>query len=129
MWLPWVTVPGLTDDFSATADNLDRPAVCWLLPDGTCNFMWFDQTLGRYDTLSTSGINSAMVNFDFSEDTAATWAEMLWFYTRSGVCYYRKQLDRFTIEHTFGPCPPDKPRITGLGMGRNWRLHVRFGDA
>lgn len=133
-WTSVHTVPGVSSGFTFSFDQNMRVAVAYQLGDETTApaqrggyLYWFDNAIPGFTTIALGPCVSPFLFFDFATDAAAVFAEMLLFYARDGVIHYRRQSDRFTIEYTAGPIPAGKTRITGVGMGANWRLHVRCG--
>jgi hypothetical protein len=128
-WVPALTEPDI--DIKTVSFSFDlnmRPFVAYKLIGGTSSMLyWFDGTIPGYATLTVTDVESSYLVFDFPFKADADGAEVLWFYVVGDQCLYRRQSDRFTIEHTFGTVPAGRKKITGVGMSRNWRLHVRFG--
>lgn len=133
-WTTVHTVAGASKGFTFSFDQNMRPAVAYQLGDDATSpsqragfLYWFDNAIPGFTTLSLGSCVSPFLYFDFPTDAAAAFSEMLVFYVRDNVVYYRRQSDRFTIEYTAAPMPAGKTRITGVGIGTNWRLQVRCG--
>lgn len=134
VWTTVHTVAGASKGFTFSFDQNMRVLVAYQLGDDTTSpaqrtgyLYWYDNTLPGFTTIDIGACVSPFLFFDFATDSSAAFAEVLLFYIRSGTVYYRRQSDRFTIEYTAAPLPAGKTRITGVGMGTNWRLHVRCG--
>lgn len=133
-WTEVLNVPGASRNFTFSFDALMRPVVAYQLGDDATApaerdtyLYWYDNTIPGFTTLALPAAVSPFLHYDFSVDSASGVGEVLLFYIRGTTVYYRKQNDRFTIEHTFGALPAGKTRLTGVGLGTNWRLHVRCG--
>lgn len=133
-WVEVLNVPGASKGFTFTFDQNMRVLVAYQLGDDstspaqrTAYLYWYDNTIPGFTTINIGACVSPFLTFDYHVDSSLAGAEALLFYIRSGVVYYRRQADRFTIEYTFGNLPASKTRLTGVGLGTNWRLHVRCG--
>lgn len=133
-WTEVLNVPGASKNFTFSFDALMRPVVAYQLGDDATSpaardvyLYWYDNTIPGFTTLALPVAVSPFLHYDYSVDSASGVGEVLLFYIVGSDVRYRKQNDRFTIEYTFGQLPAGKTRITGVGMGTNWRLHVRCG--
>lgn len=133
-WITVHNVAGASTGFTFSFDANMRVAVAYQLGDDATSpaqrtgyLYWFDTTIPGFTTINIGSCVSPFLYFDFPIDSSVPHAEMLLFYIRSGTVYWRRQSDRFTVEYTAGALPAGKTRITGVGMGLNWRLQVRCG--
>lgn len=129
VWSPVLTVPNIEfSSFTFSFDLAMRPIVSYRLNSSTdYKLYWYDTTIPGYTTITVPSVTSAFLTFDYPLDGSLAGAEVVWFYTNAGRCKYRRQSDRFTVEYDFGAIPSGLTRVTGAGLGRNWRMHVRFG--
>lgn len=133
-WTTILNVAGASAGFSFTFDALMRPVVVYQLGDDVTapaqramHLYWYDNTLPGFTTLPLGVGVSPFLHFDYSVDSGVGVGEVVLFYIRDGMVYLRRQADRFTVETAFGAMPQGRTRITGVGLGTNWRLHVRCG--
>lgn len=132
VWIPIVTVSGMSQNVSFTFDQLMRPMVTYQTGAGlnrvprTAYLYWYDTTLSGYQTLSVANAISPLITFDYPMDASANFAEASWWYLRAGNICYRKQSDRFTIEYVFATKPTNMAILATVGLGRNFRLHVQL---
>ena len=131
-WTNIITIAGMSPNISFTFDQLMRPIVSYQLGAGinrvarTAYLYWYDTTLTSFQTLSVAGVSSPLVTFDYPMDASASFSETSWWYIKGSNICYRKQSDRFTIEHIFAVKPVNMGIIATVGLGRNFRLHVQL---
>ena len=125
-WYEFLPLPGVTKTPSFSFDSAMQPALAYEL-GGVSYLYWYDATLSRYDLLSFAGVSSPFLGHTYPPDTSFTIAGLVLAYVRAGRVYCRFQSSRFLDEVDYGPLPSGRSRITGVGLGTNWRLHIRLG--
>ncbi len=125
-WQEFRPLPGVVGPPTFSFDSSMRPAIAYAR-GGSGWLYWYDATLSRYDELEFPGVVSPFLGHTYPPDTSSTVAGLVLAYIRGSRVYCRFQSSRFTQEVDYGPLPSGRSRITGVGLGSNWRLHIRLG--
>lgn len=128
-WVPLITIANIDPaTFTFSFDLAMRGMISYrLIGSSDIKLYWYDTTIPGNTTLTVTNAVSPFLTYDYPFDGSLLGAEVLWFYLRGTSVLFRRQSERFTVERTFSTLPSGQTKITGAGMGRNWRVHVRFG--
>lgn len=119
------TAAGITE-LSLTFDQNMRPAVAFVA-SGVAKLWWYDSVAGGQTTTTFATVTSPFLTLDDKRPKQQGPSDILMFYVRSGVLYYRQQRDRFNVEYTLATVPL-ATRVWRLGMGRGLRLQIELTD-
>jgi hypothetical protein len=133
-WFPQVTVAGISPNITFSFDGLMRPLIAYQLGAGAdttqraAYLYWYDPTAAGYVHFNFGSVVCPFLSYDYPVNSNEAIAEVILWYIVSGEIRYRRGRDRFTIEYTWATLPAGMRRITGCGLGKNWRYHIRVGQ-
>lgn len=106
----------------AAYDQSNRLNVAWI-SNGNVYLNWFDTNAGNWTTSNFGTASQLTLMMSDPRTGSVAISTILLFYVRSGVVYYRAQLDRFQIEYTGMPVPVGSELIN-VGLSKNLRLQI-----
>ena len=121
---------GTTDvtELSITFDQNMQPLVVYV-DGGITKMFWFDPSVSSTTTTVFTDMNSPKLTLDDKNDYAIRYAEaeiLLW-YMFGGDLKYRKQSDRYGVEHTYSAGVPGvAQRINKVGLDKANRMHIEI---
>ena len=112
---------------SLTFDQNMNWALAYEVP-GAVKLSWYDAAIPARSTLVLTGSRSPFLSMDDKRRfaTSASTNDMLLFYVRGSVIYYRQQADRFTVERALRTFvgPNINIRAAGMTVPPNRRMVV-----
>lgn len=93
---------------------------------GTTKLYWYNPATLNFTTTTFAGVASPFLTLDDKRPQALTTADVLFFYVRSGVLYYRQQRDSYATERSLFTLPVGVTRIVNAGMGENYRVQIQL---
>lgn len=122
-----VIVTGTTiTEISLAFDQNMRPTIAYI-DAGQAKLYWYDSFLGSTTTtILASDIVSLFVTMDDKRPVATllNFNDILLFYVRSDVLYYRQQRDRYNTERMLAILTHPNANILKSGMSTGWRVQV-----
>lgn len=94
----------------------------------TTYIYWYDQTLPDYTLISVDAPEGGVFFTDYFTLQDGNFTDMVFFYTRAGVVYHKKQRDRFLTENFFANAPAGAGSIRTAGFSTNWRVQIEFSS-
>lgn len=96
----WFTHSKIILEVSLSFDQNGRPIIGFTDVDADCWLLWFDPVPNNFVTLSVDGAITPRVTLDDARSFNSMNSDVILAYVRDGIIRYRRQRDRFTIEHT-----------------------------
>jgi hypothetical protein len=93
---------------------------------GVTKLYWYDTLAAAQVTTIFAGATSPFLSLDDKRPEEGANSDVLFFYVRSGVLYYREQRERYQTERSLATLPVGVTRIVNAGMGRNLRVQIQF---
>lgn len=122
---PFVLYSGANiTEISLAFDQNMRPVIAFV-EDGRAKMQWYDtaQSAQVVTTLDAAVINPR-VALDDKRESQSGISDIVLGYIKNGVCYYREQRDRFTVERVFDEGP--HVGLIKIGMNRGLRFQFWF---
>lgn len=93
---------------------------------GVTKLYWYDSDIPGQTTTVFTGATSPFLSLDDKRPETSADSDVLFFYVRSGVLYYREQRERYQTERSLATLPVGVSRIVNAGMGENLRVQIQF---
>ena len=119
-----LTDTGITELSLAFTQSMD--VVLAYVASGDTKLYWFDSTIPGQTTTTFAGATSPFLSLDDKRPEESAASDVLFFYVRSGVLYYREQRERYQTERSLATLPVGVNRIVNAGMGRNLRVQIEL---
>lgn len=104
-------------------DSNMAPALAYLQA-GVMKFRWFNSVSSSFQTDTHADWTSCRVSTDDKRRGNEGQSDVIVGYTRAGVCYWRQERDRYSVEYTAGPS--GLRILTRLGMGVQERMQFEL---
>ena len=104
----------------------DMNVVLAYVASGVTKLYWYDFNIPGQTTTIFAGATSPFLSLDDKRPEERAASDVLFFYVRSGVLYYREQRERYQTERSLATLPVGVSRIVNAGMGRNLRVQIQF---
>lgn len=116
----WLTGSGITE-VTFSFDQLMRPTVAYV-EGGVMKMRWYDTLATDYTTTTYEGCAFPWITRDDKRTMQSPISDVMVFYVRAGVVYYRQQRDRYGVEYTLIDTGDPAAKTLLLGMNEGLRL-------
>lgn len=119
-----LTDTGITELSLGFTQSMD--VVLAYVASGVTKLYWYDSSIPGQTTTIFAGTTSPFLSLDDKRPEEVAASDVLFFYVRNGVLYYREQRERYQTERSLATLPVGVSRIVNAGMGRNLRVQIQF---